>query len=191
MHDTDRAFWDMVAEKYSEFFTGRVFEFGSYDVNGSIHDSFPDHEDWTGIDWRPGPQVDVVSLAHEFQLMDRPADLAKAVVSSSMLEHDPYWDKSLSRMVDCLKPDGALFLSWGAAGNPVHNQETCPDGHGHHPRKVSDVFRVLIEEGLFVQHFAYQGDGAPHGFSELIALAPEATCQHFPKISPLRQEDAK
>jgi len=85
MHLSNRVFWETCSKKYPAFFNdpAKVIEFGSYNINGSIRDVFSCSE-YTGLDWRPGPAVDIVLLAHEFK-----SEKVETVVSASMLEHDP------------------------------------------------------------------------------------------------------
>ena len=53
--------------QYPEAFVcDSVLECGSYNVNGSVRGLFVARE-YVGLDWRPGPGVDVVSLVHEYQ----------------------------------------------------------------------------------------------------------------------------
>lgn len=152
MHKANAMMWAYFAEKYPRWFKGpiRVAEFGSYDVNGSIRQFF-DVAEYVGIDWRPGPCVDLVALAHEVKL---PKGI-NTIVSASMLEHDPHWFLSLRRMYDHLAEDGAMFISWGAALNPPHELYTAPDGLFH----CLPAERVLIwlkGLGLHVHEFRYE-----------------------------------
>lgn len=152
MHYEDRLFWDRCRKKYPRYFSklSKVIEFGSYNVSGSIRDSFP-CSDYTGIDWIEGPYVDIVSLAHE---VDFPPETFDLVVSASMLEHDPYWKQSITKMVEVLKPDGLLAISWGAARNLPHYLETAPDGK-FHALKAGLVLWLLGELGMYVHEFQY------------------------------------
>ena len=88
-----------------------VLECGSYNVNGSVRGLFTARE-YVGLDWRPGPGVDVVSLAHEY----RPGRHFDTVISTEMLEHDPHWRESVQRMVELVKPGGWLIITCAAPG---------------------------------------------------------------------------
>ena len=50
------------------FVCDSVLECGSYNVNGSVRDLFAVRE-YIGLDWRPGPGVDVVNLVHEYRAL--------------------------------------------------------------------------------------------------------------------------
>ena len=65
MHPANEAWWRQVREIYPHVFSRRrVLEVGSRDVNGSVRQFF-DGGEYVGVDWRPGPCVDLVLLAHE------------------------------------------------------------------------------------------------------------------------------
>jgi len=127
----------------------RVLECGSYDINGSARPLFEDCE-YVGLDWRPGPGVDVVALVHGYA-PDAPFDVA---LSTEMLEHDPYWAASVRRMCELLRPGGALLLTWASPSRPAHEVETAPvEGYycGLHPLDVQDVvapFFGAVRAGL-------------------------------------------
>lgn len=148
MHLTCMKWLEYCRDKYPEHFNDcRVLEMGSMNINGSVRPYFKNCEH-IGIDWMPGPLVDVVSLAHKVRFRRK----FKTLISCSMLEHDPYWEKSLIKMIDLLADDGALFLSWGGIGNLPHCYNSAPDG-GFHPLKASLVFDYLINKGLHIHEF--------------------------------------
>ena len=148
MHLTCMKWLEHCERKYPEHFNNcSVAEMGSMNINGSVRDYFACCE-YVGVDWEPGPCVDLVSLVHEVKFEEK----FKTVISCSMLEHDPYWEKSLVKMIDLLADDGALFLGWGGIGNIPHCLDSAPDG-GFHPLKASLVFDYLINKGLHIHEF--------------------------------------
>jgi GT2 family glycosyltransferase len=100
-------------------------ECGSYNINGSARGQFEAGE-YVGLDWRPGPGVDVVGLAHEY------ADEAgfDTVISTEMLEHYPFWPASLANMVRLTKPGGSLIVTCAGPRRQAHEVECAPDGAG-------------------------------------------------------------
>lgn len=159
MHISNKLYWRTRKDRFPELFCNRrVLEVGSLDVNGSVRRFFSDCE-YIGIDWRSGTLVDVVCLAHDMPFEPGSFD---TVISASTLEHDPYWDKSLRKMVDVLTDDGALLLSWGSAICGTHSEYTCPDYHkrhnpkAFHPRPVVDVLNLLEVIGMHIQEFRYE-----------------------------------
>jgi SAM-dependent methyltransferase len=155
MHYANQLFWDDCSKKYSRYFCGpenvRILEVGSLYVNGSVRPYFKCFSEYVGVDWRPGKNVDVVCLAHEMHF-DHQFDV---VISASMLEHDPYWEKSIPRMIDCLKQDGILLLSWGAAYNGCHCVDTAPDNKFHSLPAIR-VLNLLKDFGITIHQFRYE-----------------------------------
>jgi hypothetical protein len=153
LHKANLSWWRHCVERYRPWFHGpnKVLEVGSLNVNGSVRQFFSGQRGYVGVDWRPGPNVDVVSLAHEM-LFDWPFS---TVISASMFEHDPYWKKSLARMVGHMRPRGILLISWGAARNNPHRFETAPDG-GFHPLPVGRMLKALAALGMYVHEFRYE-----------------------------------
>lgn len=153
MHSTNMFFWKRCSEKYPLYFKNpsHVIEFGSGYINGSIRDVF-ECSKYIGIDWRAGKNVDLVSLAHEVSFGSETFDM---VASASMLEHDPHWIKSIAKMIDVLKKDGLMALSWGAALNGVHGFREAPDGK-FHALKAGYVIDLLEAFGMYIHEFEYE-----------------------------------
>lgn len=151
MHEANKRWWAHCRDLYPSFFTGRrVLEVGSCDINGSVK-SFFDTTDYTGVDWRDGPGVSNVCLAHEMFF----PETFEVVISASMLEHDPYYEKSLPVMVKQLRETGLFLLSWGAALNAPHNLDTAPDGL-FHALPAGRVLKILSDQKLYVHEFWYE-----------------------------------
>jgi len=102
----------------------RVLECGSQNITGSVRDYFEDVEEYIGVDCMEGKDVDVVSLVHEYK--DKYNSYFDTVISCSMLEHDPYWRKSIERMVELLGPGGTLILSYGGSYSKPHESNASP-----------------------------------------------------------------
>jgi hypothetical protein len=100
-----------------------LLEGGSMDVNGTAKAFFPAVERFVGVDWRAGQNVTHVGLVHEYKAKHR----FQFVLSTEMLEHDPYWEKSLRRMVDLVDHGGSLLVTCAGPGRKRHRDETSPD----------------------------------------------------------------
>ena len=193
MHRVNRMFWKRTAQRYPRWFTdpSKVVEFGSLDVNGSVRDYCPTRF-YVGVDWRPGPRVEMVCLAHDAPFAPESID---TILSASMLEHDPYWEKSLAKMVEILRPDGLLALSWGAARNAVHDVATAPD-YQFHALKAGLAIAHLERLGVHIQEFQYEQTIQGHvdgnsGLGEVVLVGfKDASLLHEPlEIDALLPED--
>ena len=153
MHIANSIFWKYVSNNFSPYFNDDILEFGSYNINGTIKDYFNKSKNYVGIDWREGPCVDVVGLAHEIKFDYK----ARAVFSASMLEHDPFWRKSLKNMINHLTDDGILVLTWGSAKNDIHCLPEAPDGK-FHSLKAELVMNFLTENGFTIHTAVYDGN---------------------------------
>ena len=193
MHKTNELYWKNCSEKYKKYFSdpSEVIEFGSYNINGSIRKSFRCSK-YTGLDWRPGPCVDIVSLAHEY----RHPNKIDTVVSASMLEHDPYWPLSLKNMINHMTDQAILILTWGAATNAPHCKKEAPDGE-FHSLKAETVYKFLKLESLYIHEFRYEGN-LPYfrkdigdGFGEvgIVAFKDKNHASGDPVIDPFMEED--
>lgn len=165
MHPAQRDFIVSVRTLHPEFFSrSRVLEFGSYNINGSIRDLFADCVTYEGVDWRPGPCVDVVSLCHQFE-SEQEYDV---LISSEMLEHDPHWQASLIQGVAHLRPGGLVVLTCASPERKAHEVYTAPV-EGHYEGVGLEELGVFLET-LGVHGAAISGDGGKdtyfHGFKK-------------------------
>jgi SAM-dependent methyltransferase len=146
MHKQVMQFLSSVKEQYPALFRGtRVLECGSLNINGTPRVFFEEPAEYVGLDWRPGPGVDVVSLAHEYY--GHPDDHFDVVISTEMLEHDPHWMHSIHRMTQLVKPGGALIITCAGPGRAEHETYTSPE---------SGYYRVISAMELYgfaVLHF--------------------------------------
>lgn len=113
--------------------TLHVVEVGAYDMNGSPREVFGQHAvEYVGVDHRPGPGVNVVSLGHLYR-RDRPFNLA---VCCQVLEHDPYWPATVANLVWLVRQGGHVIVTCAGPGFVKHELDTSP---GYDPN-VSDPY---------------------------------------------------
>lgn len=188
MHGANKAFWQYANRHWDDYFKDDILEVGSYNINGSIKDIISSKcQEYIGVDWRAGPNVDIVSLAHEMEF-DRKF---KAVVSASMLEHDPHYEKSIVNMCHYVQKDGILILTWGVAANPLHCEAEAPDGV-FHPLPAGKVIHILHALHFSTPLVIYDANvhklpdvsfkAASGGWGELSLIA-------FPHLSPIIHVD--
>jgi len=160
-HKQQFAFVEKVKSLFPTYFEDSlVYDFGSLDINGSNKVHFKGGK-YVGIDIGEGKNVDVVSLAHEFTANEQ----ADVVISTEMLEHDMYWEKSLQNMMDVLKPDGLLVITCATTGRMEHGTARTSGGDSPFTSKIkewsnyyrnltiADVASVLHPEDNFKPYY--------------------------------------
>jgi hypothetical protein len=106
-----------------------IIEFGSLSIHG--HDPRPwfknlsGFRSYTGVDWRSGPGVDLVGLAHEFCTFEH-FRRYRIVLSVSALEHDPFWSRTIETMVRCTAPGGVIAITCAGPGWAQHELDCAP-----------------------------------------------------------------
>ncbi len=149
-----------VRSRYPLVFRGpAVVEFGAYIINGSVRELF-EAEEYVGVDWRPGPGVDVVSLAHEYAGEPGHFDVA---IATQMLEHDPYWRETVARMTELVKPGGAMILTWAGPGWRAHELATAPEQGYYRNLSLAEVREEIARHGtwrveIYEEHVGDQPD---------------------------------
>ncbi len=119
---------------------GPVLEIGAYQVEGQediadLRGLFPGRE-YTGVDLRPGPGVDVVA---DVEALPQANASVGTVIAMNTFEHVPRFWRGFAEIHRVLRPDGALFLS-------------CPfyfhihDYPGDYWRFTPQALRLLLEE---------------------------------------------
>lgn len=147
MHDEPLKFFEFLQKYHAPLFKKKkVLEYGSADVNGSVRPYFKEC-DYTGLDWRADTGVDVVSLMHEYQGIPESYDV---VITSSAVEHDPYWKESIENCLKLLKPGGSLILTCAGPAYEKHHEMCAPFRPGlpnefYYKGISSQEIKVLIE----------------------------------------------
>jgi len=116
-HPEQKAFCESVVARFPHLFIGKkALDIGSFDINGNNRFMFTDSE-ILGIDIIDGPNVDLVCVAHEFEAEPESYDV---IVTTETLEHDMYFDRSLRKSVELLKPGGIYVMTCAGHGRPEH-----------------------------------------------------------------------
>lgn len=160
-HQTQINYCLSIKKKFPNFFINKkVIDFGSLDINGN-NKIFFENCDYTGLDIGPGKNVDIICKAHEFDAPDNTYDV---VVSTEMLEHDQFLDKSLPNMVRVLKPGGLFFFTCAGLGRHEHGtRRTEPtaspftsniDGWGDYYKNVEEsmVRSIIAVDEIFLEY---------------------------------------
>jgi len=147
MHKPIRDYLHRIKTEHPELFDrGKIVEFGSLNINGTPRDFFETAEYW-GVDAFSGEGVDKVSLCHRFRCEDKSIDL---VISTEMLEHDPYWDLSIERMVRLVANEGSLIITAAGPHRHPHGQrDYTPIGEYYRNLRGIDILSAVLKRGRF------------------------------------------
>ena len=161
---------DSLKQRFPKYFDGvKVLDIGSADINGT-NKSWFNNSEYIGLDVLPYNNVDVVSIAHEY---DAPKWSFDTICSTSELEHDMYWQKTLLKMVELLKPGGLLWFACAAErgehGTKTHNPDDSltvkldDEEWNNYYRNIreKDVRNVLDLDKIFSEYeIGYSNDKA-------------------------------
>lgn len=152
-------------EKHAGTF-GRVVEFGSRDVNGSVRRLFTADE-YLGIDLMAGPGVDVVADAADVSLAGY-----DVVVCCEVLEHHPHPLDLVQKAHDALVDGGTFLMTCAGPGRSPHSAiDGGPVRPGEHYANVSpDDFCSWLEKAGFASCDWEMENG------DLRAVARKASC---------------
>lgn len=121
-----------------------VLEVGSRSINGTPRSLF-NAPLYFGVDSAQGPGVDAVAILHLFEPLKHncPAQF-DFIVSTSTLEHDPYYEKTLRSMCLLLSDNGSMAITWAGPGFPAHNVDDSPEpGFYNGNLSIKDVTREV------------------------------------------------
>lgn len=136
-HIEQTAFCHRMRVKHGRAFdeAKRVLDVGSRDVNGNNRWLFPRNVEYVGLDGVAGENVDVVCSAHEMKFPDSSFDF---VISTEMLEHDSFAEKSVAQMIRVLRPGGHMLITCATTGRPVHGLSDYTPVPGHYKNITLD-----------------------------------------------------
>jgi 2-polyprenyl-3-methyl-5-hydroxy-6-metoxy-1,4-benzoquinol methylase len=95
---------------------GKTLEIGSYDVNGGVADLF---SDYTGIDMREGPSVDLVINSHDLLAYFEPHSFDTIVWLESAEHDDAFW-LTMEAINSLIRSNGHLIMSVPTIGYGLH-----------------------------------------------------------------------
>lgn len=125
-HKTQILWCKKIKKEYPQYFVSkRVLDIGSLDINGNNRGLFENCE-YIGIDVIEGKNVDVVSIAHEYES----DELFDVILSTNAFEHDMYFELTLKKMVGLLKPEGFMFFSASSKHKEHGTKRTSPWASG-------------------------------------------------------------
>lgn len=131
---------EVKAKVPENFISVKVFELGSLDVNGTPRRFF-ENCDYIGVDWRPGPCVDIVKFVHE---LDFPNEAFDTIISTEMLEHDRWAKLSFVNALRMLKKPGLFVFTCANEKRAPHEIEAGFRGHYQGISKIQILTWILI-----------------------------------------------
>ena len=106
-----------VKDKFPTFFQNqKVLGIGTFNVCGT-EDEFFNNCDYQGLDLGPGPGVDIVCPAQDYDAPDNSYDV---IVSCECFEHNPFYKETIQNAYRILKPGGMFLFTCATTGRPVH-----------------------------------------------------------------------
>ena len=106
-----------IKNKFPEYFNNKVvLGVGTFDVCGS-EDKFFENCEYSGLDLGPGPGVDIVCPAQDY---DAPDESYETIISCECFEHNPFYKETILNIVRLLKPNGMFLFTCATTGRPVH-----------------------------------------------------------------------
>lgn len=126
-----------------------ILDLGGRDVNGTVRDLFPGAATYTVLDIQPGPNVDIVADAADWDQDGCRWDLALLLETC---EHTPSWPEILRTAYRALAPGGRLVVTTAAPGRPVHSGvdggSTLHPGEHYANVEPADLERELKAAGF-------------------------------------------
>lgn len=147
MHEQARAY---VASRVDGMTFGTVVEVGGRNINGTVRDLF-DCDEYVAVDLHPGPGVDVVADATEWD-PDFPVD---CVVFCEVFEHTDLWPVLVEQAARWLDDGGTLIVTCATGDRTPHS---AMDGGKLQPdewyRNVpqAELVAACVEAGFEVVH---------------------------------------
>jgi len=123
MHDTALKIGSSFLKNFAISDNPNILEVGSYDVNGSLRRHVGSEVNYVGLDFEPGPGVDiVVKPGAPFPVENDHFDL---VIASSALEHDPAFWVTFLEMCRKVKSGGYLYINVPSNGVVHRYPQDC------------------------------------------------------------------
>ena len=130
----------------------RVLDFGGCDVNGSPRSLFSPQTRYTVMDWRIGPNVDLVADASKWVPPEEFLSSFDVVVCTEVFEHAKYWQGILYNMWLTVKPVGSCLITCAIHPRTPHSVvggEPPPSGEWYQ--------NVCPEDLLLATRFLFRG----------------------------------
>ena len=149
-HWQQRDYCSKMRDMFPQYFVGKkVLDIGSLDINGNNRFLFTDC-DYFGLDVGDGPNVDIISVGHQYDAPDETFDM---IISTEVFEHDMFYEDTIKNIIRMLKPGGAFIFTCASTGRPEHGTRQS-DGSYAAPlliqisEKWSDYYKNVTEDDV-------------------------------------------
>ena len=116
-HKEQICFVNKVKKKFPNFFINKeVLGVGTFNVCGTENIFFKDCN-YKGLDIGPGPGVDIICPAQDYNAPDSSYD---TIISCECFEHNPYYKETIKNIVRLLKSNGLFLFTCATTGRPIH-----------------------------------------------------------------------
>lgn len=113
-----------IKEKFPQYFTNKkVLGIGTFNVCGT-EDQYFTQCDYSGLDLGPGPGVDIVCPAQDY---DAPNETYDVIISCECFEHNPFYKETIQNSIRLLKPNGLFLFTCATTGRPVHGVKSLEE----------------------------------------------------------------
>jgi len=156
-------FINFISQVLPEFFySKKVLEIGSLNINGSVRRFYNDCE-YTGIDVAPGNDVDIVSNGENYY---EKANTYDVIISCECMEHNPMYQKTWLNMLRLIKDDGLLIMTCATFGRlqhgtsinePVSSPLTIQLGQDYYKNLIQSDFEI-VNLPIFFSHYLFETD---------------------------------
>lgn len=123
-HKEQRDYVNKIKKQFPKYFKDqKVLGIGTFDVCGT-EDQYFEGGKYEGLDLGPGPGVDIVCPAQEY---DAPNSSYDVIISCECWEHNPFYKESIQNACRLLKPGGLFLFTCATTGRPVHGTKSLEE----------------------------------------------------------------
>ncbi len=136
----------------------KILEIGSYDVNGTIRQFFPNNK-IIGIDISSGPNVDIIYSGYHQIFQNHSFDL---IICCEVFEHTPHWEEVIKHIMRYLKSDGICIITCASTGrlehgtrrvSPMSSPGTQAEYHDYYKNLSKNDLKRIIKKYQLVNYY--------------------------------------
>jgi SAM-dependent methyltransferase len=123
-HKEEIEYVNKVKNMFPNYFKDqKVLGIGTFNVCGTENEFFTNC-DYAGLDLGPGPGVDIICPAQDYDAPDNTYDV---IISCECFEHNPYYKETIQNAVRMLKSGGLFLFTCATTGRPVHGIQSLEE----------------------------------------------------------------